>query len=438
MYTGMAVRMAQEIGLQRRRSERRPSYQISGQDIEEAKKQMETVDPDDFQEAADVILFWCVFALDVALCNGTGRVPSIKSHEMSVRYPTNLDVARVRAGPGGQTGPIKVEVYPQMAKIMLLVGESVDFLNTAAGQLNQSNQQNGADRLSRLENVRMRMQRAYRSLPQEVAFGANPYRSAVSAGQAGSYLLLHLQYHLQMAFLSQESLTELSEPSSKGPDENPEPVKKTTNDLYKSSIKAITDMLTIAKLIDDRPCVTVVYLNQAFFHASCAYCRDMIDEKDDEHARPDEPTPVAFPLPNETSPSMIMPPGANNLAQSTASEAAKKSTQSFIALVARANYQFLRQAIKEQHKVYAGAGWVDAVLDQREKGLRDADLSIVSDSISTFIRLHNLRDLVAAEAALQKVCKRFVPDLVGLANNLYSTFRHLQRPLRFRTMRSRK
>ena len=402
MYTGMAVRMAQEIGLQRRRSERRPSYQISSQDVEAAKKQMETVDPDDFQEAADVILFWCIFAHDVALCNGTGRVPSIKTHEISVRYPTNLDVARVRAGPGGQTEALKVEVYPQMAKMMLLVGESVDFLNTAASQINQSNQQNGADRLSRLESIRTKMQRTYRSLPQEVRPGANPYRSAVNAHQAGPYLLFHLQYHLQMTFLSQESLTELSEPSNTGLDENPEPVKRTTNDLYKSSIKAITDILTIAKLIDDRPCITVVYLNQAFFHAAAAYCRDIVDE---QQAVTDEPTPTAFPLPNETSPSMVMPPGANNLAQSTASESAKKSTQSFIALVARANYQFLRQAIKEQHKVYAGAGWVDAVLDQREKGLRDADLSIVSDTISTFIRLHNLRDLVAAEEALQRVCK---------------------------------
>jgi hypothetical protein len=67
------------------------------------------------------------------------------------------------------------------------------------------------------------------------------------------------------------------------------------------------------------------------------------------------------------------------------------STDAYLALLAKTNYQFLRQAIKDMARYYAGAGWVDAVLDQRESGIRDVDLSIVSESISTYIRLHDLR-----------------------------------------------
>lgn len=85
------------------------------------------------------------------------------------------------------------------------------------------------------------------------------------------------------------------------------------------------------------------------------------------------------------------------------SQAATESTYNYLTLVARTNYQFLRQAIKDQIKVYAGSGWVDAVLDQRETGLRDVDLSIVSHSISTFIRLHDLKEPGGSEAALRRV-----------------------------------
>ena len=402
MYTGMAVRMVQEIGLQRRRSERRPSYQINPQDIEASKKGMETVDPDDFQESADVILFWCVFAHDVALCNGTGRVPDIKAHEISVRYPTHLDVARVRAGPGHQTKPLQSEVYPEMAQIMLLVAESVDFLNTGASQIKPSSQSQAIDRFNKVDSLRTTMIRAYRSLPKEVSFGAIYYRKAVDNDQASPYLLLHLQYHMQIAFLSQESLVEMAEPTNVAQQKPPEPLKATSNELYKSSIKAITDMLTIAKLIDDRPCTTVVYLNQAFFHAACAYCRDMVEVSNEEQAS-DGPAPTAFPLGSHSSPSMVYPLDATRSNKSKASERAKSATFNFLSLVARANYQFLRQAIKAQTEVYAGSGWVDAVLDQRETGLRDVDLSVVSDKISTFIRLQNLKASGNFQNASQQV-----------------------------------
>ena len=60
----------------------------------------------------------------------------------------------------------------------------------------------------------------------------------------------------------------------------------------------------------------------------------------------------------------------------TSSNTATESTYSFFSLIAKANYQFLRQAIIDQAGIYAGSGWVDAVLDQRESGLRDVRLSV--------------------------------------------------------------
>ncbi|KAG8532544.1 uncharacterized protein KY384_002421 [Bacidia gigantensis] len=398
MYTGMALRMAQELGLQRQRSERRPSRQI--EDPGETSPQNEVVEPEAFHDSAEIILFWAVFVSDAALCNGTGRVPGLKPHEMNVRLPTSVDVARVRAGPSNRTKVRSAEVYPEMVKIMLQVSQSIDFLNTGASQISHPSNQGLDDRIGRINSLRSNMMQTYRTLPKEVSFGAMPYRAAVEAAQAGPYLLLHLQYHLQIAFLCQESFVEQGVVKFAGQDSNALADRR-AKDLYKNSIKAITDLLTIAKLIDDRPTVSLVYLNQAFFHAAAAYVRDMLESKSEES--PDALSPAAFPIPSQTSPSMVLPQDELNIPLSNASDTARKSTQGFLALIARANHQFLRQAIKDQHRVYAGSGWVDAVLDQRETGLRDVDLSIVSDSISTFIRLQNLRGPGASEAALQTI-----------------------------------
>ena len=407
MFTGMALRMAQELGFQRQRPSRtqRRESQDNG-DAHAAKEprkpQCDVVDVETFNESSEIVLFWAVFAHDVALCNGTGRVPSMKHYEINARLPTNQDVAIIRAGPGGRPISVSPAVYPEMARMMLGVAQSVDFLNTGASQISHHSKQEDSDRLARVEGIKASLIRTYRSLPKQVSFGAIYYQSAVAAAQAGPYLLLHLQYHLQIAFLSQESLAETSGTTNTNPPQPVNNVEKTKHDLYKSSIKAITDLLTIAKLIDDRPVLTVVYLNQAFFHSACAFSRDMIEEHD-RVPPSEELSPSAFPIPNQTSPSMVFPQHTMNIQRPRSSHAIRRSTRNFLALIARTNYQFLRQAIKDQAQYYAGSGWVDAVLDQRETGLRDVDLTIVSDAISTFIRLHGLPEAAGSEIALQKV-----------------------------------
>lgn len=303
--------------------------------------------------------------------------------------------------------------------MMLAYAQAIDFLNTGSRQIRFQSELDG-DRMDRIEELKAHDIQEYRLVPREIGFGANQYQAAVNAGQAGPYLLLHLQYHLQIAFLAQESLAGEEESLAKPPDRSvtvEEPidrrpnldVRKVNQELYQASIKSITDMLTFAKLIDERALLTTIFANQAFFHAACAYSRDMLQSSG-------QPLPArdlsltAFPLPSQTSPSMVFQfddysEYPRNLVPRGGSKTATESTYSFLSLIAKANYQFLRQAIKDQTEIYAGSKWVDACLDQREKGLRDVDLSIVSDSISTFIRLHDLREPGGSETALQKVCR---------------------------------
>ncbi|KAL8946965.1 MAG: hypothetical protein Q9222_006705 [Ikaeria aurantiellina] len=418
MFTGMALRMAQEIGLHRERPSRGMSISQSptNQGVGEGsplslppEANQNVVGLEAFDKSAQVVLFWCAYSMDVNLCNGTGRVPCIKRHEISVRLPEDRDMAIIRAGPGGVMKPLKPEVYPHYANMMLSYARSIDFLNTKSSEVHGRPPMDDLVRREYVAQLKRDMMEKYQSLPREIKFGAIFYQAAVKSGLAAPYLLLHHQYHLQMAFLSQEDM--VGEDLSVGPVEGTvtedgrlnlpkdhlerdSNVRKSNEELYRSSIRSITDMLTFAKHIDDKALLSTFYLNQSFFHAACTYIRDMLQHKG-ELRMPEEARPRAFPIPSQTAPSLVDPfqdysQYPKHMIPPTGSSAATASTNSYLTLIAKANYQFLREAIRVVAHYYSGAGWVDAVLDQREAGLRDVDLSIVSDNISSYIRLHDL------------------------------------------------
>ena len=416
MFTGMALRMVQELGLHRERScldrDEPPGKASLNTKSKEPETTSEPVTLEKYNESSEILLFWAIFSMDTALCNGTGRVPALKRHEINVRLPYNGDIAVIRAGPGHIARRDQVEVYPQLARMMLAYAQSIDFLNTGSSQIRFQTPEDGLHRKERLEGLKQSLMREYRALPKEVSFGAIFYRAAVSSGQAGAYLLLHLQYHGQIAFLTQESLSDhRHNPEYNGNVANADVQRllNTNKELYKKSVKSVADMLTFTKLIDERPLLAVVYLNQPIFHAACAYSRDMLESTTKHPSDSSDLSSAAFPIPSDTSPSMVFPEGGLSKVGTGTQPLRKRSqeavelTYNFLTLIAKAYYQFLRQMVKDQANVYAGSKWVDNVLSQRETGLRDVDLSIVSDSISTFIRLHDLRSPAGAEDALKKV-----------------------------------
>ena len=408
MFTGMSTRVAQELGLHRKN----PSIytSIGRSPINDATSNLSnladppqphaSVDLQEFESSAQIILWWCVFVQDTSLANGTGRVPSIKRSEISIPLPTENDLATVKAGPGGLRSTSEANVFPHMVRLMLEYSRSIEFLNT--------NHQGVTDfslkdqRLDTVETVRERILARYETVPDGLTCGAKQYRFASDSGQAIPYLLLHLNYHLQVAFLAQASHASEQE----FPRSNPQPqhhnnqeaatepllqdcqsLWKIENDLYRKAIKSIVHMLTIARFVDVRPIFSIFWLNQSFFHAACAYAGDMLrfQGHSSQQFYSEEDT-HAFPLPSRSLTSVVV--DMDEMGQSSPSTT---STDAYLALLAKTNYQFLRQAITDMAKYYAGAGWVDAVLDQRESGIRDVDLSIVSESISTYIRLHDLR-----------------------------------------------
>lgn len=103
MFTGMALRMVIEVGLHRERGSLDANASQVAPENKSAKVEVPSgmVSLDDHEYSSQVVLFWIVYTMDVSLCNGTGRVPGLKRHEINVRLPTDTDIAFIRAGPGG-------------------------------------------------------------------------------------------------------------------------------------------------------------------------------------------------------------------------------------------------------------------------------------------------------------------------------------------------
>ena len=423
MFTGMSLRMAQELGLHRQRSliyskiGRSPANDVTAN--EENVLPMESPPTrektETFEKSSQIILFWCVLVQDTYLSNGTGRVPSIKRSHVNIRLPTDLDLAIVRAGPGKDPGTVKRFAFPGMVRMVLEYAESIEFLNTEP-QKDTLSESEMCERFHQLKSIRQGIMRNYGSIPQELRLGANNYQAAVRSSEAGPYLLLHFQFELQIAFLTQARLAVSDELSKELCSPNPtyKPMeteqsvlsdRKADYDIYREAIKSIVDLLTIVKMIDSRALWSTFWLNQALFHAACAYIRDMLQfqhKLHESYSSSEQP----WPLPSQTSPSVVF--NHEDYREQSPRRSEPTAAEEYLALIAKTNYHFLRQAVKYMAKYYAGANWVDAVLDQRETGLRDVDLSIVSDSISTFVRLHDLRARDKGRAKSNEVFRPFV------------------------------
>jgi len=91
MSTGMALRMAIELGLHRRQNCLDLEQPQSEAEIIQASSQAshvsDTISLKESQESCELLLFWAVFSLDNAHCNMTGRVPSLKLHEDQHQTP---------------------------------------------------------------------------------------------------------------------------------------------------------------------------------------------------------------------------------------------------------------------------------------------------------------------------------------------------------------
>lgn len=156
MYTGMAVRMALDLGLH-----------------------LDTVAETEAEARLDRLAFWPVLLLDYSLSVGTGRRTTLDLGDITQRVPSAEDTP---------------SPFPYAARQMSALGPIINLLNTGGSR----------DALQCATTVAVDI---YRQLPPDMVWNAANFQRHQAACNAGIFLQLHLWMHAIIAndFLCEES-----------------------------------------------------------------------------------------------------------------------------------------------------------------------------------------------------------------------------------------
>jgi hypothetical protein len=379
MFTGMAVRIAQDLGLHTDTPFMNTSFRAARHPFTRPESVSDTDVTSQFDDVSGRLLFWSIFIMDASLSLGTGRTPTIRSSDVTVPVPTEEDMIIIsqNEGQGTRIG----HVFPHTIHMFVTYARIIEVLNC----LKKNDPALSEADLAMLRDLQKDLITKYQTLPKTLAFHIGNYKEAVKSKQGGIYLVLHLYFHMILVFVLENRLKSLSqEARASVPSAEEATETRTDEELCKTAIKSIVDILTFADLIDDAGYIYTPFINQCFFVAACSFVKDIV-----LYSAPGNVSKRFNPSQSGQHSAVPPPPGSLS---SLLSGQDVQSASSLLAVIANANYQFLRQALRNQAKYFAGVGWVDAVLDQKEKGLResDIDLSIIGEKVSTYVRLKTL------------------------------------------------
>lgn len=246
MWSGMAIRMCFDLGLH--------------------KADLPNLDEEHRETARNV--FWAVVGLDRLISSGTGRTVTVPLAQIEHLPPVGKKL------PTGQTDP-----FPYLCKLLLLVGQVTDHLNSVDPSQLASSRSFASTQLA---SFHQSVSDFYTSLPPDLLFDVHNFQEFARIRQSQVFLLLHVWnqalilavYHPSVVYArsagtlgsvsvsgsSNVSLNNSRAPSPTGASagaasDGPKPAKKRkTTDPPLSGIDigaiSISDMVAFADLID--------------------------------------------------------------------------------------------------------------------------------------------------------------------------------------------
>ncbi|GFZ47717.1 hypothetical protein JCM24511_05464 [Saitozyma sp. JCM 24511] len=362
MYTGMAVRMALDLGLHLDASE------------------AQGITPD--ERRLNILTFWPIVLLDFSLSFGTGRRTTLSVDDITQVIPTQDDMRPALAfheASDQQQQPTSHgrSPFPYAARQMLAYGQLINLLNGPA--------EDTPERTEALRKARSLVIDVYNQLPPDMLWSATNLQIHRQAHQSPIFLHLHLWMHAMISydFVSRpqpNTRRRLSGPISAPPSGSATPTH-TASDVWRNSVRTIGDILVLSDVIDPFAYLALPYVNQAFYVAGCCYMKEL-----EQYATA---STVADHVTTEPTASMSLQ-RQDAATRPTAEDASKKQADLFRSLLtsaARSSISTLQQGLARMTTYWSGISWIAGALDQRAAGIptNDIDLVAVQEQLAPYI-----------------------------------------------------
>lgn len=378
MYLGLAIRMAVDLGLQKKvgvtpQGEKDPWFmrtwngkgggEYDGEDGDDSADAVNEVVPGKKavrnnsgsmhdaesayasaelraaeQERADT--FWAVFFLDRVISSGTGRPVTFRDDDFELALPEpTLDPLTDWPAP-----------FPILAQIIHLYGRVSDVLNNihSADDLTHEKMQ----RLGHMEND---LTQLYQRQDPRLNFNAPNFQAYVRAGQGTTFILLHFWFHTLIIILHQPTLL-----APFGGLRRTHQLLPNSHELSMSSAKTIADILAFAELIDPKSFIGNPFTSQPMYIAACAFLMESVANASQPASRDTSPPP---------------PDGQSRGAGYSGGDArtGSSSKHSLLASNANQNYQRCYKSLQQLHLYWGGVRYILTALDQKSKGIWDCE-----------------------------------------------------------------
>ncbi|KIH93517.1 c6 zinc finger domain containing protein [Sporothrix brasiliensis 5110] len=300
------------------------------------------------QERADT--FWAVFFLDRVISSGTGRPVTFRDDDFELALPEpTLDPLTDWPAP-----------FPILAQIIHLYGRVSDVLNNihSANDLTHEKMQ----RLGHMEND---LTQLYQRQDPRLNFNASNFQAYVRAGQGTTFILLHFWFHTLIIILHQPTLL-----APFGGLQRTHQLLPNSHELSMSSAKTIADILAFAELIDPKSFIGNPFTSQPMYIAACAFLMESVANASQPASRGTTP-PAAD----------AQARGAGYSSGDTRTGISSK--HSLLASNANQNYQRCYKSLQQLRLYWGGVRYILTALDQKSKGIWDCETFTTEELEST-------------------------------------------------------
>lgn len=375
MYLGIAIRMAQDLGMQKLQGLRhpygrtglRPKAVITGQagklsvdqsegpQISTKRSESGEIIGDSHRavERERVDTFWSVFFLDRVISSGTGRPVTLRDEDIELYFPLQSESILPNSWPAP---------FPPLIRIIHLYGRVTDLINA----IHEDNHID-AETLKRLAGMESDLTSIYQRLSPKLHFNTMNFQTYVKAQEGTNFILLHFWFHTLIVLLHQPTLLN----SFGGRIQQLYP---NSRELSMSSAKTIADILSFSELIDAKSFIGNPFTSQPMYIAACAFLMESA-----YYSSPSSRSGSPPVLVTDQSSAFTIP----NMESSNSSERKTNAKHSLLASAAKENYQRCYRALRTLQTYWEGTKYILTVLDQKAKGIGDPLLYTTEEMEST-------------------------------------------------------